>query len=120
MFSILDYYYFRFFKLGKAISFGLQWPQYKSAALSSTMTYLLVLCLLEHTRFGITKDSAWIHFGFWLTWFILNIQFFMRPKNYRRALRRYSENYILSLLLNILTGLIVIGSVLLFARLKLN
>jgi len=110
MAAISQYFYFRFFNFAKALSFGVSKPQYRAAFWASTSTisyiYFIYICFIDQKPIS----NTWLIYSIPIAVYFLFLAFFLNPKRYRNALKRYKESFVMSILSNWLTAIYILAS----------
>ena len=110
MTTIIQYFYFRFFKFSKAFSFGASKPQYRAAfwASTSTLSYMfsIYIFILNQTP----VKTPWLVYTIPIAVYVLFLMFFLSPKRYRSALKRFNESFVISILGNWITAIYILTS----------
>lgn len=116
---ILDYLYFRFFKLGKFMAMGLSYPQYRAAFVSSLCLGFNILTILPLLGYCVLKGASLMVVIFFCLMYALWLRFFMNVRRYRRVMKKYGkESFVSSLIGNWLTALYLIVSFIWFIKVQ--
>jgi len=111
----MNYLYFRFFKLAKFFTVGINDALYRAASTSSLMTFFNVQVLLDLFGMGITKGNLVYFFIAFVLWYYLALKYFLNANRYRKVMTQFrGESLIMVLIGNLITLLYIASSVILF------
>ena len=115
---LVQYVYAGFFYFAKFISFGISYPHYRAAFISSLSLGFNILTVLSLSGLNVFYNKLVVIVGF-LIWYGLHLKFFLDPRRYKAGLKILNKQSLQARTLSLLVVFIYcIGSFILFIKVQ--